>query len=128
MLHKKLLINYVIKDAYFLGKNDVFLSMHYLTLATFFDQSVPVYTWEMFSLAFTGMIYVLRKFAFTLPGKYSLPDEKKKKGVAKSAYIIEATMYECSIFWMSMMVCINFVSAFLTWGYDRETSLYLSRL
>ena len=60
-------------------KNDVFLSMHYLTLATLFDHSLPVYTCEIFGLAFTGMIHLLRKFTLTLSEKYSLSDENKKE-------------------------------------------------
>ena len=77
-------------------KNDVFLSMHYLTFATLFDHSLPVYTCEMFGLAFTGMIHLLRKFTLTLSEKYSLSDENKKR-VAKFVYFLEGTMCECLI-------------------------------
>ena len=40
--------SYLINNIISLVKNDVLLSMHYLTLATLFDHAVPVHNCEMF--------------------------------------------------------------------------------
>ena len=74
--------------------------MHYLTLF------VLVYTCEMFGFhrydPRGSQICVNR-------ARETFLVSQEKKEVAKFAYFLEARMYECPIFWMNMMVCINFV-------------------
>ena len=74
--------------------------MHYLTLF------VPVYTCEMFSFH----TYDPRRSQICVNlTRETFPVWQEEKEVVKFAYFLEARMYECSIFSMNMMVCINFV-------------------
>ena len=51
--------SYMIKNADFLGKSYVSLSVHYLTLATLFESVLPVYTCEMFYFVWSLIIIIL---------------------------------------------------------------------
>ena len=51
--------SYMIKNADFLGKSYVSLSVHYLTLATLFESVLPVYTCEMFYFVWSLLIIIL---------------------------------------------------------------------
>ena len=59
-------------------------------------------------------LILLRKFELILPGTRSSFHEEKK--VTKFVYFLETTMYECSIFWINIMVRVNlFVNSVLFW-------------
>ena len=97
--------SYLIDNTDFVRKRSCLtFSVHYLTLATLLGHAVPVCTCKMF--CFTDMMHVLPKIVFTLPGAHSSLSHEKKKMV-KFTYFFETMMYECLIFWISMMICIN---------------------
>ena len=96
---------------------------HVDVLVTLFDHVVPVYTFKMF--CFHSYDARASQICVNLNGDTFLVSREKKNLV-----FLETTMYESSIFWMSMTVCINWVVncvLFLTWGYVRETLLDLKQ-
>ena len=62
-------------------------------------------------LCLSHLLALFHKFALILPGSHYCSDKKKSL-----YYFLETAMYECSIFWMMMMVLINLVvNAVLFW-------------
>ena len=55
----------------------------------------------------TGIIRMIHKFVLTLSGAHWL--SQKRKNFAKFAYFLDTRIYECSVFWVNMVVCINLV-------------------
>ena len=90
-------------------KNNVLLSMHYLTLATLFDHVLPVYTCEMF--CFHSYDPRALQICVNLIRDTSLVSREKK--VAKFVYLLATTMYACLIFWMNMIVYRDLVVHFV---------------
>ena len=103
--------SYLIKNANFHGKKKKWcLAFNaLLTLAALFDYVVTVDTCEMFCFHRYGSC--ASQICIDLTTGTS-----NVTNVAKFVYFLETTMYECSIFWMNMMVCSNLVvNSMLFW-------------
>ena len=113
--------SYMIKNADFLGKSYVSLSVHYLTLATLFESVLPVYTCEMFYFVWSLLIIIIVNHYWLKISQKTIPllvhcEGFFRKTKFSSAFIVVnlrffSGIHCCFVFWRFHWTCLGFISA-----------------